>query len=114
MNNMNGKKDEYKLYLDDSADLESRVADIVSRMTLKEKVSRLLHNAPEISRLGLHEYNSWSECLHGVARDGIATVFPQVIGMSATFNDKLVYDAMDAVSDEARSFGQKSRNDKIA
>ena len=93
----------YMLYLDDSAELNDRIDDLISRMTLEEKVSRLLHNAPGISRLGIPEYNSWNECLHGVARAGIATVFPQVIGMASTFDDEMIFEITTAISDEARA-----------
>ena len=65
--------------------VEERVNDLVSRLSLKEKVMQMQNSAPAISRLGIPAYNWWSECLHGVARNGIATVFPQAIGMAATW-----------------------------
>ena len=69
-----------------SLPIEERVNDLVSRMTLEEKVSQMMHVAPAIRRLGIPEYNWWSEGLHGAAREGYATVFPQAIGLAATFD----------------------------
>ena len=86
-----------------SLDFETRTSILVSKMTLKEKISQLGNNAPAISRLGVLEYNWWNECLHGVARAGTATVFPQAIGMAATFNPSLINDVAVVISDEARA-----------
>jgi beta-glucosidase len=72
-------------------------------MTLQEKVSQMVHDAPAIERLGIPSYNWWNECLHGVARAGIATVFPQAIGMAATWDTPLVKRMAEATSDEARA-----------
>jgi beta-glucosidase len=72
-------------------------------MTLREKIAQTLHSAPPIPRLGIPAYNWWNECLHGVARAGQATVFPQAIGMAASFNDNLMFDVATAISDEARA-----------
>ncbi len=83
--------------------IDKRVADLVSRMTVKEKSSQLGHRANEIPRLGIPEYNWWNECLHGVARAGIATVFPQAIGMAATFNVPLIFEIAEVISTEARA-----------
>src|SRR5689334_6412416 len=91
------------LYLDSSQPIERRVDDLVGRMTLAEKASQLLHSAPAIERLGLPAYNWWSECLHGVARAGRATVFPQAIGMAAAFDRELLFRVANAISDEARA-----------
>ncbi len=63
----------------------------------------MLYNSPAIERLGIPEYNWWNECLHGVARAGKATVFPQAIGMAATFDEDLIYEVATAISDEARA-----------
>ncbi|ARV15673.1 glycoside hydrolase family 3 protein [Polaribacter sp. SA4-12] len=82
---------------------EERVSDLVSRMTLKEKISQMRYDAPAIERLNVPEYNWWNECLHGVARAGEATVFPQAIGMGATWNPDLIFDMGTVVSDEARA-----------
>ena len=86
-----------------SLDFEARTSILVSKMTLEEKISQLGNNAPAIPRLGVLEYNWWNECLHGVARAGTATVFPQAIGMAATFNLSLINDIAVVISDEARA-----------
>jgi hypothetical protein len=70
-------------------------------MTLREKIAQMLHGAPPIPRLGVPAYNWWNECLHGVARAGRATVFPQAIGLAATFNVPLVGRIADTIADEA-------------
>ena len=90
-------------YLDASLPTGERVADLISRMTIEEKVSQMVHDAPAIGRLGIPPYNWWNECLHGVARAGRATVFPQAIGLAATWNDALVGRVAAAISDEARA-----------
>ncbi|MDR0375819.1 MAG: glycoside hydrolase family 3 C-terminal domain-containing protein [Treponema sp.] len=82
---------------------EAKIKDLVSSMTLEEKVSQLLHESPAIPRLGIPEYNWWNECLHGVARSGVATVFPQAIALAATFDEEFVRQVADAISDEARA-----------
>ncbi len=82
---------------------EDKIKELISQMTLEEKVSQLLYKSPAIERLGIPEYNWWNECLHGVARAGIATVFPQAIAMAATFDDELVEQIATAISDEARA-----------
>jgi len=82
---------------------ETRVNDLVGRLTLEEKTSLMLYNSPAIPRLGIPAYNWWNECLHGVARNGIATVFPQAIGLAATFDTALVRQVASSISDEARA-----------
>jgi len=82
---------------------ETRIKEMISQMTLEEKVSQLLYISPGIERLGIPDYNWWNECLHGVARAGVATVFPQAIAMAATFDEKLVEEIAVAISDEARA-----------
>jgi beta-glucosidase len=82
---------------------EERVDDLISRMTLDEKVSQMQHSAAAIERLGIPEYNWWNECLHGVGRAGTATVFPQAIGLGATWNPDLVFLCATITSDEARA-----------
>lgn len=90
-------------FQDTSLSLEERVDDLISRMTLEEKVSQMRYDAPAIERLGIPEYNWWNECLHGVGRAGVATVFPQAIGMASSWNEQLMYDIAEAISDEARA-----------
>jgi beta-glucosidase len=83
--------------------LQERVTDLVSRMTLEEKISQMVFDAPAIERLGIPAYNWWNECLHGVARAGVATVFPQAIGLAATWDTDLMGRLAKAISDEARA-----------
>ncbi len=90
-------------YLDTSLAAEVRARDLVSRMTPDEKVAQLMNDAPAIPRLGVPSYEWWNECLHGVARAGAATVFPQAIGMAASFDAPLLHEVATAVSDEARA-----------
>ncbi len=77
--------------------------ELVGRMTLEEKASQLRFDAPAVERLGIPEYNWWNEALHGIARGGTATVFPQAIGLAATFDDDLLRQIADAISTEARA-----------
>jgi len=77
--------------------------DLVSKMSIEEIASQLIYNAKAIDRLNVKEYNWWNEALHGVARSGTATCFPQAIGMAATFDDELVQEVADAISTEARA-----------
>src|SRR5437588_1173288 len=86
-----------------SLPVEKRVDDLVSRMTLEEKVSQMQDVARAIPRLGIPAYNWWNEGLHGVARSGMATVFPQAIGLAATWDTDLVYRVADVISTEARA-----------
>ena len=90
-----------------SLPFETRVNDLVSRMTLEEKVSQMKNVAPAIPRLGIPEYDWWNEALHGVARSGLATVFPQAIGFAATWDDSLVFRMATVISDEARAKHQE-------
>jgi len=83
--------------------VEERVEDLISRMTLEEKIRQMIDYADSIPKLGIPEYNWWNEGLHGVARSGIATVFPQAIGLAATFNDSLMYEIATVISDEFRA-----------
>ena len=83
--------------------LEDRVNDLISRMTLDEKVSQMLYTAPTIERLGVPAYNWWNEALHGVARSGRATVFPQAIGLAAAWDADLMFRVATVISDEARA-----------
>ena len=90
-------------FRDPSLSIDERAADLVGRLTLGEKVSQMMYDSPAIERLGIPAYNWWNECLHGVARAGRATVFPQAIGMAATFDDEMLLRVSTAVSDEARA-----------
>ncbi len=94
---------------DPGMSVDARVADLVGRMTLEEKVSQMVHGAAAIPRLGIPAYNWWNECLHGVARAGIATVFPQAIGMAASFDPALLHEVATAISDEARAKHHESQ-----
>ena len=80
-----------------------KAVSIVSKMTEEEKMLQLLYNAAAIDRLGIHEHNWWNEACHGVARAGVATVFPQTIGLSASFNPMLIHSVADAISTEGRA-----------
>jgi beta-glucosidase len=88
-------------FRDSSVPLADRVNDLVARLTLEEKVLQMQNQAPAIPRLGIPAYNWWSECLHGVGRNGIATVFPQAIGMAATWDPELIRREADVISTEA-------------
>ncbi len=90
------------IYMDTSYSFEERAADLVSRMTLEEKVSQLGYVAPAIERLGVSAYTWWKECLHGVARQGQATSFPTSLSLSNTWNRDLIYAVADVTSTEAR------------
>ncbi len=83
--------------------LDQRVDDLVSRMTLEEKVSQMMDQAKGIDRLGIPAYGWWGEALHGVANSGIATVFPQAIGLAATWDTNLMHQIADTISTEARA-----------
>jgi beta-glucosidase len=85
------------------SDFKRRARELVAKLSLEEKIAQLIHNAPAIPRIGVPEYNWWNECLHGVARAGKATVFPQSIGMAATFDAPLIHCTAEAISDEARA-----------
>ncbi|MGL1959372.1 MAG: glycoside hydrolase family 3 C-terminal domain-containing protein [Colwellia sp.] len=90
-------------YQNSSLSLKERVDDLVNKMTLEEKVSQLFDKSPKIKRLGIPQYNWWNEALHGVARAGTATVFPQAIGLAATFDEALLLKIGTAISDEGRA-----------
>jgi beta-glucosidase len=99
-----------------SLDFETRATDLVAQMTLEEKISQLGAGAPAIARLNIQEYHWWNECLHGVARAGIATVFPQAIGMAASFDTATMREVANVISDEARAKhheAQRNKNYKI-
>jgi beta-glucosidase len=95
--------DTQPIYRNPTSPPEDRAHDLIARMTLAEKVSQMLDQAPAIERLGIPAYPWWNEALHGVARAGTATVFPQAIGIAATWNEDLVFRMADAISDEGRA-----------
>jgi len=97
------RRDTRFAFEDPSLPLEERVNDLVARLTLEEKISQMGHEAPAVERLGIPAYNWWNECLHGVARAGLATVFPQSIGLAATWNTDLMFRVAGVISDEARA-----------
>ncbi|MDD4922913.1 MAG: glycoside hydrolase family 3 C-terminal domain-containing protein, partial [Bacteroidales bacterium] len=82
---------------------ENRTEDLLARLTLQEKVDLMRYDSPAIDRLGIPAYNWWNECLHGVARSGLATVFPQAIGMASMWDSNQMFNIADAISDEARA-----------
>jgi beta-glucosidase len=90
-------------WLNTSLSIPERVDLLVARMTLEEKIAQMMHQAPAIPRLGIPEYNWWSEGLHGVARAGLATVFPQAIGLGATWDEDMLYRVSSVIADEARA-----------
>jgi beta-glucosidase len=90
-------------YLNPALPVEARVKDLISRLTLSEKAFQMNYNSPAIPRLHIPAYNWWNEALHGVGRSGLATVFPQAIGLAATFNDSLARAEASVISDEARA-----------
>jgi len=91
------------IYKDASQPLDARITDLITKLTLEEKVSLLGYQSKAVPRLGIPAYNWWNEALHGVARAGEATVFPQAIGMAATFNDSLLKQVSTVISTEARA-----------
>jgi beta-glucosidase len=91
------------VYLDPAKSNAIRIKDLVSRLTLEEKIYQLMYNSPGIPRLNIPAYNWWNEALHGVGRSGVATVFPQAIGLGASFDEDLALRISSAISDEARA-----------
>ena len=90
-------------FQDPDLPLEARLDDLLPRLTLEEKAWQMVHESPAIPRLGIPAYNWWNECLHGVARAGIATVFPQAIALAATFDVDRLRRVGEAIADEARA-----------
>ena len=99
-------------YSNTSLDFETRASDLVLLMTLEEKISQLGDGAPAIPRLNIQEYHWWNECLHGVARAGTATVFPQAIGMAASFDTNTMREVANIISDEARAKHHEAQRNK--
>ena len=98
-----GGADKPLFWRDPTQPLALRVRDLVGRMTLEEKARQVCNEAPSIPRLGLPAYDYWNDCLHGIGRNGIATVFPQAIGMAASFDPALLHTVADAIATEARA-----------
>jgi len=94
---------ETAIYLNPAVPLPERAQDLIARLTLDEKVGLMSHAARGVPRLGIPAYNYWNESLHGVARNGRATVFPQAIGLAATWDRELILQVATAISDEARA-----------
>lgn len=92
-----------KKYYERTEEFRAKAKELVSKMTLEEKVFQTVHTTPEIKRLGVKSYNWWNEALHGVARAGVATIFPQAIGLAASFDEDLVYEVAEAISTEGRA-----------
>ena len=107
-------KNNLPVYKDTSKSFEERVSDLISRMTIEEKASQLLFKSKAVPRLDIPEYYWWNECLHGVARAGRATVFPQAIALAAAFDTPLIKKIASAVSDEARAkYNAAVKNDNV-
>lgn len=96
-------------YKDPTLSADQRAADLLSRLTLEEKAKLMEHSSPAIERLGIPQFDWWNEALHGVARNGLATVYPITMAMAATFDDALVQNAFTAASDEARAKNNVAR-----
>ena len=90
-------------FLDPELPLSQRVNDLVSRLSLEEKIGQMVHESRAVERLGVPAYNWWNEACHGVGRNGRATVFPQVIGLGATWNRSLVKRVAATIAEEARA-----------
>ena len=90
-------------FRDPSLSTEKRIDDLIGRLTLEEKVMQMMDKTPAIDRLGIPVYNWWNEALHGVARTGLATVFPQAIALAATFDESAMLETFSVISDEARA-----------
>ena len=98
------EKAEYdEIWKDPGQATDDRIADLLSKMTLEEKISQMVNNSAAIDRLDIPAYNWWGECLHGVARFGRATVYPQAIGLAATWDTDLIGRIGTAISDEGRA-----------
>ncbi|MBQ4190193.1 MAG: glycoside hydrolase family 3 protein, partial [Bacteroidales bacterium] len=85
------------------AAMQRKAGEVISQMTLDEKISMMMNSTPGVPRLGIKPYDWWSEALHGVARSGKATVFPEPIGLGATFDPELIKKIGNVVADEGRA-----------
>ncbi len=103
VNSMGAQTAYRNVWEDPSKPLDERIKGLISKMTLEEKTAMLRHNNPEIKRLNVPEYDWWNECLHGVARNGNATIFPQSVGLASAFDKVLMYKIGTVISDEARA-----------
>lgn len=90
-------------FMNPSLSVDERADDLVARLTTTEKIAQMFNDTPAIPRLGIPEYNWWNESLHGVARAGKATVYPQAIGLAATFDEDLMLRVATSISDEGRA-----------
>jgi beta-glucosidase len=100
------------IFRDPGQPMDRRIDDVIRRLSLEEKVKQLVNGAGGIERLGIPAYNYWNECLHGVARDGIATVFPEPTGLAATWDVPLAHATAEAISTEARAKYNATDRDK--
>ena len=96
-------------YKNTNLSAEERAEALLKELTLEEKVSLMMNTSTPVERLGIKAYDWWNEALHGVGRSGLATVFPQSIGMAASFDNDLLLDVFTAVSDEARAKSTKAK-----
>ena len=96
-------------YQDPSLTSEERANDLLTRLTLEEKTLLMMDTSPAIDRLGIPQFQWWNEALHGVGRNGYATVFPITMAMASSFDDQLLYQVFTAVSDEARAKAQQAK-----
>lgn len=90
-------------FYDTSLSIEERIDDLISRLTLEEKIDQMMNGTPAVNRLGIPAYDYWNEALHGVGRTCAATIFPQAIGLGATFDKDLAHKVSTVISDEARA-----------
>ena len=112
---VSGQTTDAPAYTNPDLSAEKRAADLVSRMTLDEKVLQMQNGAPALPRLNIPAYDWWNEALHGVARAGLATVFPQAIGLAATFDTSLMNRIATTISTEARAkYNDAIRNNNHA